>query len=662
MTLTDTLRKSVTRDELEQARTYRFMLSPMLGTSMLSLPADPPPYWSTNRDGVLKAAFRLDGLWSSSVHIAVTRISSLGYELDGDIGLRVKRAREMLGRDWGGLLQRFVKDFLTTDNGGFLEVVRATSAYASRVLGFVYLSSARCMRTGDPSVPVIYIDRLGQYHELRDYQVAEFSDLPDDDWNGVGFCATSRVYDALYEHAAVHAYFREKATGRRPLAVHFLSGMGQKQIEAAFLSAQEDADRKGILSYMGASVVGNPNEVPLTLVTVPLAELPDGFNQEQHEELTQIRYADALGIDPVDLNPRLIGNRALGAGSQAMVLDEKQSTKGLIALRQQLMHFFNDTERWHPLPAAVTFAWTERDLKDQRAEADISKVRADIAKVRIEAGITSAKQELQVQVDAGELPPVFLTIDQTPDETLTDEDKPEFSEEQAAQQAADQAVDQAVPEGAAVASPPVSPTPALPATGVGLAQKAVAQKADTTTLATVTPRALEGKRKPGRPSNAEKEYLAQVTKEFDEFGRIAALAMRQECPQSGEPGESGTTVDSIRYAVTNKNTRNVTLKWYVGNAERPEVAIRAVLYGRKGFGPKRAKALRFMVGGRPVFARKVKGVLQNDWFDRAWKAVQPQREAMQDRLNTALDVQTIAVGDVPGAIRRTKPSQIEAPA
>ncbi|MCC7208311.1 MAG: hypothetical protein IT323_13470 [Anaerolineae bacterium] len=451
MALDELTRHSVTRREVEQASVTRIMIAPAFADPLVSIPYDPPAYWSPDRDVTLRRAFRMDGLWSSAVHIALTRLSSLGYEVDGDIGLRVKRAKESLDRDWVGLLQRFGRAFLTCDNGGFIEVVRATQAAASRVLGFVHLSSARCIRTGNVETPVLYVDRTGRYHELRAHQVAEFSDLPDEDFYGVGLCSTSRAYDAIYEHIAVASYFKERVTGRRPTELHIVSGMGQQAIEQGLRAAHEDASAKGLVSYMGAAIVANPNATDLKVETIPFMSLPPGYDQEKHEELTQVRYADALGIDPVELNPRLIGNRALGAGSQAQVLDEKQSSKGMVALRQQLMHFFNDTERWHPLPNAVTFAWSERDLRDQKAKAEISKTRADVSASRIGAGITTAAQELQVQVDDGELPVEFLKTDQTPDETLTDEDKAEFSEEQGQDQGGEQ------PE-----APVASATPTVP--------------------------------------------------------------------------------------------------------------------------------------------------------------------------------------------------------
>lgn len=611
---------------------------------MVAMDYDPPPYWSTERDVALRNVYRRGGLWASAVNIAVTRMMVAGYELDGDIALRVRRAREMLGAGWIDLVTKVGADYCTTDNGAFIEIVRASKAYGSRVIGFVRLSSLRCIRTGDPERPVIYCDQLGRYHELREHQVAEFADMPDDDLYGVGLSATSRAWDYIYEHRAVNAYFKEKATGRRPLELVFMAGMGDNGIRQAILSAQEDADRQGRQSYMGVAITGNPNDVPLKVERVPLASLPDGFNQQTHEELTQIRFAATLGIDPSDLNPRLIGNRALGAGSQAQVLDEKQDSKGLIALRQKFVQWLNDTDRWHTLPGGVTFAWSERDLRDQKARADISQTRAATRAAQIAAGEIDAAEARQLAVDAGDLPENFIAQDQTTEETLTDEDKADQGAAEIAQPV--EALSEPEPE----AQPAVTLQELSEAETTPKAEAAapVALKAASTELVALTPTPRRGRVRDG--------YWREVTKELDEYGRLLTIALRQHMPQ-----DTGDMARSVRYAVTNKNTAQVTLKVYTGNKERPEVAVRSVLYGRRGFGPKRAKALRFRSGGQTIFARKVRGALAQDFMAKAWTQTRPQRDAMEERLARHMAVEMIDVSDIPGAIKRTRADQIQAP-
>lgn len=810
----DVLKRSVTRDEAEQAGVSHYWIAPMsfgAGAGLVSLPYEPPPYWSRERDLALRNAYRRGGQWASAVNIAVTRVMVAGYELDGDVGLRVRRARETLGSSWIDAVQRAAVDYVTTDNGGFWEIVRATHAYGSRVLGIVPLSSICCIRTGDVERPVIYVDRIGKYHEMRAHQVVAFSDMPDSVFFDVGQSATSRAWDAIYSDMAVTAYFKEKATGRRPLAVHFMTGMSDNAIEQTLKSAQEDASRKGLLSFMGAAIKGNPNNVPLNLVTVPLASLPDGFDQQQHEELRDIKFAAALGIDPSDLNPRLIGNRQLGAGSQAQVLDDKQDSKGLIALRQQIAAFMNDTDTWHPLPGGVTFAWSERDLKDQQAKAGIAQVRASTRAAQIASGEITPDEARQLAVDAGDIPQSFVAVDLTDEETLTDEDKADSGQLPEATQEARPVAETAKerhtgamvalyppqsqalaisagldavtwPQGAKVTLPSEmhitlaylgeaasidesrrremattteqmlpavpqevrfngvarfngsaedgdaivvllsemtingfaenvryhigneskhpflahmtlayipkdAPTPTVPQlfetlridrlslvfadepyaefklrTGdalpksdprqTGAAATLKAHAAGATMLAQIIPSPA------GEPPDRKSAiaYWRKATTALDDLG-----AAWRDVARSFAPSAEGVLKESIDYEISRRNTSLVTLNLYAGNKSRPEVAIRAVLYGRRGFGPKRAKALRFVVGGKTVFARKVRGALANDWLSKSMKAIQPQIREVEKKL-ASLTVNAIEASDVAGAIKRTRLSQIKAPA
>lgn len=624
------LTKSVRKDEM-QARTangggvFRFYFAPgILSSPLLSLPIDPPPYWTPSRDRVLLQAYRRCGLWASAVNIAVTHISSMGYEVSGDIALRVRQAREMLGRDWAGLMMRLTRDYVTFDNGGFMQIVRATSGYGSKVLGYMYLPGARCVRTGDPDYPVVYMDEIGRLHELRSHEVVAFSDMPEDDLFGVGLCATSRAYDAIYEHLSVRQFFKEKATGRRPLALDFLTGISQEAVDDTIAGAKIDAAAMGMQAYMGTALTANANNVPLNHVRIPLADLPAGFDQGKHTELVEIEFAAALGIDPTDLNPQLIGNRQLGAGAQAQVLDDKTTSKGLVSLRQQLLAFFNDTEQWHPLPNSVTFAFSEKDLKDQQAQAAIASTRAATRAAQIASGEISAQEARQLAVDEGDLPTSFIAVDQTPDESLTDEDKA----------SGDLLPD---PTGPVV---PLLPAPIVPATKEFDALAIESLKAYATNLATLT--------MPTTRKTTNTAHWQAVTKAFGELGSIWTVAARQNAPQdSGELGRS------IRYAVTNKDTAAVTLKLYAGNKARPEVAIRAVLFGRKGFAAKKEGGmLRFQIGGKTIYTRSVRGAVANDWLGRSLDQIGPQLKAFSKQfINPTVD--TIEVEDIAGATIHT---------
>jgi len=289
-----------------------------------------------------------------------------------------------------------------------------------------------------------------------------------------------------------------------------------------------------------------------------------------------------------------------------------------------LLAFFNDVDRWHPLPGGVTFGWSERDLKDQQAKAGIAQTRAATRKTQVESGEITPEQALQMAVDAGDVPESFIAVDAATEETLTDEDK------------ATEGIDQPNPD----AAEPVATTPTPEAAPLPKVNApAVALKA-ATTLARIIPSPAD------EPSGAKAaaSYWREVTKAFDEIGRIWTIAAREQVPQA-----EGETARSIKFQISGRGGPAATLKLMAGNNERPEVAIRATLFGRKGFGPKRAKGvLRFKIGNQVIFARKVRGAAANDWQSRAMKQIEPQMRDVESKL-ASLTVNQIEVSDIAGA-------------
>lgn len=420
------------------------------GIDRKSLPAELPLYWTRDRDFVLSATVHHEAMWGAAVGIALTKTASMSFEIQGDVALRVKRGQELfLSADgsrvgWVSFLAKHLRDFLTTDNGAFVEIVRATKSAGSAIIGIRHLDSRRCTRTGDPEIPVIYRDRMGAIHEMRDYQVIMLSDMPDpsDTYYGVGLCAASRAYPSIYKLASIEWYLREKVAGLHPLAIHIVNGILSNQLNDAISGAKQETLGKGVAQYMGAVIVGIPAQATPELVTIPLAELPDGFNRKEEFDISLLTYADCLGLDPQDLQP--LTGQAMGTGAQSQILAEKAGGKGLSAWRQMWTHAVNE----FILPDMTTFVFVEKDYRDMKMRADVSKARADVSKVRIDAGITNAQQELQVLVDDDELPKEFLEVDQTEGDSLSDDEKPAQQDEEETPREDDESedIDEAIAE------------------------------------------------------------------------------------------------------------------------------------------------------------------------------------------------------------------------
>ena len=430
MTEKEVIKKSVTKDDyVDDPRTgiINFII-PYWGAESAGLTPEPPAYWTIARDFVLRTTMLQESMWGDAIGIAVTKMASMSYTVESDIPLRAKRAQDMFVRSITvRYLSKHLQDYLCTDNGAFTEVVRATKGAGSRIIGLVHLDSLRCTRTGDIDIPVIYRDKKQREHELKAHQIITMSDMPDpsETFFGVGKCAASRAYKAIYKLSVMERYVSEKLAGKRPLELHFVNSVSQRQLDGAVLAADQESSRKGYVTYMGAVII------PLIDATqqvsgyrVPLAELPDKFNRKEEFDIAILTYANAIGLDIQDLQP--LTGQPMGSGQQSMVLDEKSKGKGLVAWRMEFTH----EQNWEVLDDRTTFAFDEEDLRDKQRSAEVSKTRAEVSKARVDSMITTPEQELQVLVDLDELPKEFLQEDQTPGDKLAEDEKPEGDGEQ----------------------------------------------------------------------------------------------------------------------------------------------------------------------------------------------------------------------------------------
>ncbi|MBP0119826.1 MAG: hypothetical protein ITD33_03050 [Nitrosarchaeum sp.] len=439
-------RKSVTADEVATATkngTTNWFMQALDNRGTFALPPELPPFWSSKRDDYLAATVFHEDMWQGAVGVATTKMAALGWEVKSEIGLRARKGHDLLmaseaGSGWVNFISKHMQAFLLTGNGAFVEIVRASRSGGSRVLGLMHLDPHRCVRTGDPHIPVLYRDRKGAIHELRQHQVFMISDMPDhrELHFGVGHCAAERAYNTIYKLSAIEQFMREKVAGRKPLAIHFLSGVLKSHVEDILQSAQGEAARRGVQSYMGAAIATIAGDQPPTLVTVPLAEIPVGFVPQEERQNGYLIYARALGLDVQDLQP--LSSGAMGTATQSKVLDEKSKGMGAtVAWRQAFTHMLNE----FVFSEYVNFHFIEKDYRDQRAAQDVSTARGAFVGQIIQAGIITPQQGLQLLVDSKDLPRDFLPKDRTITEVYTDDERADvpwgFSEQEAALESQD---------------------------------------------------------------------------------------------------------------------------------------------------------------------------------------------------------------------------------
>jgi hypothetical protein len=429
------INKSVTKDNYGTVKNGVFVfvgLSNGLVLPASGMPVYPPAWWSFERDDVLRITLHYESMWANAIYTAITRTASLTVQFKGPIPLQVRRAQELIRRADPGygnrskntFLERHLRDYLMTDNGAFVEIIRATPAAGSRIIGLKHLDSRRCRRTGDPDIPVIYRDKVNTWHEMKRYQVITMSDLPDPSemYYGVGYCAASRAYRKIYEMSALETYVSEKVVGQRPLALHFVSGVTQQQVDDMITTSKSMATSQGYSSYMGAAVAAmvDPNS-KASVATVDLAGLPDRFEPEAERSNAYLVYADAIGIDPQELDPKLVSTHSMGTGSQAKVMDDKASGKGLAGWRSEFMYNLNE----YVFPETVFVSFVEKDIRDLTAQAQLTALRTQSVGTMIQSQLITPEQGRQMLVDAGDIPEEFMVTDLTTSMTIMDDDKPD---------------------------------------------------------------------------------------------------------------------------------------------------------------------------------------------------------------------------------------------
>ncbi len=432
MTLVDSdvLRKSVTAGDMAEGPhggIYYFQVAQYYGGAG-ALPPQPPVYWSHRRDMVLSSTVFFESMWASAIYKAKTKQAALGFDVEDseDGKTRTRRAQQLIlradhGDGWVPFIQRVLDDYLLTDNGAFVEIIRQSSARGSKIIGLKHLDSQKVTRTADPEYPVIYWDLKGAEHVMRDYQILCFADEPSARaaMRGVGRCAASRAYNTIYKLAGMETYISEKLTGDGATALDFISGINDKSLEAALGTADGEMKRRGRVNYKGKIVIPVMTKDTINHVEIALKGTPDGFESKEERDNAYIIYANAIGVPVQDIQP--LSGQGLGTGTQTLIQAEDAEGYGLAAFRKDWMHKVNE----YVFPETTTFSWTNaHDVRDQKAKADLLVTQSQALNTLITAGIITAPQGLQMAVDLNMVPREFLQNDMTAGGNLADDEKP----------------------------------------------------------------------------------------------------------------------------------------------------------------------------------------------------------------------------------------------
>lgn len=292
------------------------------------------------------------------------------------------------GAGWDDFLSPVLQDFLTIDQGAFIEIIapgKPDKPISQQVVGVAHLDSLRCYPTGNPEFPVYYRShRQGGLHKLHWTRVVRLVDTPSPDpqFKGMGMCALSRALAVVQVQMMMSKYQVENLDDLPPKGILSLSGVNEKQWNEQVNKYEADRQRDGqeILRQIITAFSVNPaSKVEATLT--PFSTLPDAFKYPEMMGIHVNLLAVAIGEDPQEIFP--LTGQALGTGAQSKVLHAKGKAKTYGAILKMLGRTFNVAV----LPPDLELKFKPKDTDQDLASAETAKKWAEVANDLKNAGV-----------------------------------------------------------------------------------------------------------------------------------------------------------------------------------------------------------------------------------------------------------------------------------
>lgn len=357
------------------------------------------------RDMQLRHFILTEPIFASALGVICSRNAAFSWKLEGPED-KVRSYSKVLeasnhGRGWVDLMIKTSMDLYTQDNAAFIEVVREEDDEDSEILELNHLDAARCTHTGDPRIPVLYLDRKGKTHYMKWYQVIPLAEMPVaiEGLYGQQYCVLSRLLRAAEIIKNISIYDYERTGGRHTRAIHLVRGITAGQIQDAIDEMVIRLNARGAQRYSQPLIVGSVDpKAEVGHDTLELASLPDNFDREAAFKWYISQIAMAFLEDYQSFAPLPGGN--LGSSAQSEVLHAKARGKGPALFQKIITHAFN----FQVLPDDVMFSFDEQDLAQEEANANIKKLRAEERQIRILSREITPGAARQLALDANDLP------------------------------------------------------------------------------------------------------------------------------------------------------------------------------------------------------------------------------------------------------------------
>ncbi len=278
-----------------------------------------PPWWTPARDAKLRAMVRPNNYLAGVLYHALSKLNIpiVFTPRNPRIQAQVDRLAEwreavylnsQFGRGLDEAFKLWAKDWLTQDNGAFMEIIGPgdpLGPISGLPLGVRHLDASRCRRVYDPVYPVVYRGDDSKFYRLHHSRLITSAQMAEthSTYPGVGLCAVSRSHMVSQSLVDAIVYKMEKM-GSRPTSQILYTDGDATDLVRALVVANELMDSLGLTRHAQVAAVGNITN----LGKLDLNQF-DPFNERDTFEIGAYALAMTWGLDARDIWP-LVGNKS----------------------------------------------------------------------------------------------------------------------------------------------------------------------------------------------------------------------------------------------------------------------------------------------------------------------------------------------------------------
>ena len=370
-----------------------------------------PAYYSKNRDRKLRQFWHRPGAGhlASAMYSAQSKLASIPFNIvarDMSTASHVNEAAATEQRlrnfsEFGAGLDvtmaKFYEDLLSTDNGGFIEIIgkgNPAGPIEGQPVALRHLDSVRCTRTGDPVFPILYTGKDGRQRKMHFSRVIAVSQMPSPrrELNGVGYCAVSRALDFGQALLDITLFKREKLGSRPTDGILLGKGIRGEDIMKTMRAAATHVESTGARAGYWVALGSDSTDVDMDLIQLKSME---GIDEQSATAMSMAAIALAFGLEPADLWPQN------DASTRAGEIVSLMRSRGKLPI--QVMRAVEREFEFKVLPPYLRVEFSYIDDEEDKNRAAVADIRARMRHRNMDAGITNIQFERRRMLAANDM-------------------------------------------------------------------------------------------------------------------------------------------------------------------------------------------------------------------------------------------------------------------